>query len=154
MGEVRHSDFVERGERGFAAFAGKSSNDEPIESPHQDDIESGDGKLGVKTHRLRHVTHVTLGFARALAQNFQRSLNRFDEAEDELYEGRFSAAVGTDDTKRFTAMNREIHFLKNERLRIPEAEVPALDDHWGGAWRWVVRIQGESVEATDLAGKV
>jgi len=86
VGEIRHPDFVESGTSGLATLPRKRSDDESIKSSHEDDIESGNGKLGIKTHCLRHVTHGTLGFSRALTQNLQRSLNRFDEAEDELYE--------------------------------------------------------------------
>ena len=128
MGKVGHLDFVECGHGPLAAFSGKAPEAQPIEAGHEDDVEGSNGKLGVKVHRLGHVSQRLLGAAGAFPEDLETASTRLEEPEDEFYEGRLPPAVGSDHAEGFPPANREGNVLQNESSVVPKRKMPTIDD--------------------------
>jgi hypothetical protein len=62
-----------------------------------EELEDGDGETVVEGEALGNVGDAGAGFARGLAKDFHRALLRGEEAEENLEEGGFAAAVRADD---------------------------------------------------------
>lgn len=98
------------------------------QTTHQDDIEDGDREVLVDMDVLWHVADAVRHPVRGLSENGHRSPGGIEQAQHQLEQGRFPAAVGTDDDQEIPPRHVQVHLLENRLPVEGKPHVSHLDD--------------------------
>jgi len=123
----------------FGAVASKPDRTGPT---HEHYIHDRDRKRGIILQVLRHIPNLGPRLMRGNTQDFNGAALRGEQSQDQLEQGRFSAAIGANQGHRIQSLNDKGDIRENGYLSIRERDLIALDDRSGGRRRICLRFQG------------
>src|SRR6056300_413669 len=109
------------------ALSRKHTELEPVEPPHQDNVECADRKERIETYCLRNIADITARLDSRHSQNTDRPSSRLKQPEEQFHQSRLPAPVRTDHTKRLTFRNRERDIFQHQWFSIAKGKIATLD---------------------------